>query len=60
MTTPSTPTGAKLTDEEWRTIQHVVHDWGLVDSYFIADWSSVERLKEKFNTDRFDKEDING
>lgn len=47
-TTPLTPTGQKLTEEEWETFQKVLHDWGLIDSYFEADWSAVRKLQDKF------------
>lgn len=41
------PIGLKLTDDEWETMKNVLHDWGLIDTYFIADWAKVQDLKEK-------------
>lgn len=47
-TTPSEQTGIPLTEAEWKTIKQVIHDWGLIDTYFIADYHEVEALKRKF------------
>ena len=46
-TTPSEPTGPSLTEDEWDTVRKVLHDWGMIDSYFEADYSKVEELKKK-------------
>lgn len=38
---------ADLTLDEWDTIRNVLHDWGLIDTYFVADYHKVEELKTK-------------
>lgn len=53
-TTPSIPTGVELTDDEWDTILKVIHDWGLIDTYHIADYSKVSNLQKKFKTDNLE------
>ena len=39
----------ELTEDEVLTLRKVLHDWGLIDSYFIADFKKVEALKDKLN-----------
>jgi hypothetical protein len=40
-----------LTLDEETTIRHVLHDWGLQDAYFYADYDKVEALKKKLEID---------
>lgn len=37
-----------LTDEEWTLVKKVFHDWGLIDSYFTADYKEVDQFKRKY------------
>lgn len=37
----------ELTDDEWDTLLDVLHDHGLIDSYYIADYNKVEELRSK-------------
>lgn len=38
-----------LTLDEWDTIRKVLHDWGMIDTYYEADYEKVKMLKIKFN-----------
>lgn len=44
----------ELTEIEFITLRYVLHDWGLIDSYFKADYKEVEKLKKKLGVDDYD------